>query len=329
MYSSKREMTQNLISKSTFGVVDLGSAALRFDLYQIPDNKLKIINLINNTRYLLRLGNRDGNTEINTKKVENTQNACKEIRKILDQYANVKFSSVATESLRAAINGNLISQSCSEILKTDLNIISPSEEARLTSLGICFFEKMDSLNLKLGEEVLFIDIGGGSTEISKHIYVNKNNLSLETSISTNVGVLEGGSDPEAILELIKKLNIKKNSKIIGSSGTFRSILEIHKNLKKLNPNLNYLSSEDIEEIIYLSKKLTKEEYIIFTEPAANRRDLLPKGFEIVRLLLNEINPHNIYVSKFSLRHGLLAEMIMSEYDHQAKQITNSGWEICN
>ena len=328
MYSSKREMTQNLISKSTFGVVDLGSAALRFDLYQIPDNNLKRINLINNTRYLLRLGNRDSNTQIDIKKVKKTENACKEIRKILDKYANIRFSCVATESLRAANNGNIISLSCSEILKTDLNIISPSEEARLTSLGICFFEKMDSLNLKLGEEVLFIDIGGGSTEISKHIFIN-NNLSLEDSISTNVGVLEGGSDPKTILEIVKKLNIKKNSKIIGSSGTFRSILEIHKNLKKLNPNLNYLSSEDIEEIIYLSKKLTKEEYITFTEPAANRRDLLPKGFEIVRLLLDEINPSSIYVSKFSLRHGLLAEMLMSEYENKSQQTANSGWQIIN
>lgn len=315
-------MTQNTNNYRYFAIIDLGSAAIRFELYKLALNsESPQLTLIEKKRTLLRLGQLK-NGILPDAKIQELLNLLKEIKLIISKYNEVEVEFVATEALRKAHNRDQVINSCSQVIEKRIEIISPKKEAALTVEGILCFESFPYSKL------YFLDIGGNSSEISL-----VNNHTIEWSVSIPYGALmqespESGTNspihiPPEVREIISEIEITNpDLPLIGSGGTFRSFNKI---LPKLGIGSSD-SSNNYKEAFCLLEKASASDFLELTKDQAERRDLLPQGLGILREILFSIDPSQIIVTKFSLRHGLLKKLILP-YCPEIAETGFQGWKV--
>jgi exopolyphosphatase/guanosine-5'-triphosphate,3'-diphosphate pyrophosphatase len=299
-------MKQNTCNFRHFALIDLGSAAIRFELYRLDLSETPIkLKLLEKKRTLLRLGQlKDGH--IPDHKIKELLEVLKEIKSLSCHYQDLEIKFVATEALRIAENKEDIIDSCLKIIPKKIEIISPTVEARLTIEGITYFENFTFT------KAFFLDIGGKSSEIS---LVNNNEVEWSVSIPCGALMVDNNGTyinqaiylPLEVKQYLNKILVTESElPLIGSGGTFRAF-------ERLISNLGIQSSESITrymEAFCLLESCSGDEFIKLTEEQKERRDLIPQGLGILREILLKTNPSDIYVTKYSLRHGLLKSLIL-------------------
>lgn len=143
--------------------IDIGSNAARLlitDVRMIKKNKPDFIksNLI---RVPLRLGFDVFETgEISPEKTAHILSTMKAYRHLLDAYEVPQVKACATAAMRAARNGQQIIEQIKKETGLDIEIISGDREAAL------IYESHVAETLTRDESYLYIDVGGGSTELT-------------------------------------------------------------------------------------------------------------------------------------------------------------------
>jgi exopolyphosphatase/guanosine-5'-triphosphate,3'-diphosphate pyrophosphatase len=249
-------------------------------------------------------------------------------------YRAEEVIAVATSATRDASNKVQLL----EMLKREANLevctISGTEEARLIYLGV-------SSGLRLGNlKALFIDIGGGSTEVSVGDQVQSYSL-----YSLNLGAIrltnmflpdETGPVSEQQYEQIKAhirhkiVDIKRDLSrysitcSIGSSGTIENLAKIafvylHKTAHESFEKLEY---EDLKKIVRAMCAMPLEERRSFPGINAQRADIIISGAAIIETFMEELGLSEIRVSKRGLREGLLIDYISkSEFSYMITQMS--------
>ena len=155
-------MVQNQLSDSLkFASIDIGSNAMRLLFCRVLENSSTAFIKESLIRMPLRLGE-DAFTlgkisDENTQKLKNTIHA---FYLMIQAYDPISFKSCATSALRTASNGQAIVDEINEIVNVNLQIISGKEEARIIMAN--HIEQ----HLDPKKHYVYIDVGGGSTEIS-------------------------------------------------------------------------------------------------------------------------------------------------------------------
>ncbi len=142
-----------------FAVVDVGSNAMRFQLASVLDRG-RHYRIVEQDRKPVRLGHRVFETgRLDPKAADAALKALSEFQDIAKHHKVRARRCVGTAALREATDSRSFLARCKKI-GMPLEILPEEEEARLISLGI-----MSGLqfHLPLG---LFLDIGGGSLELS-------------------------------------------------------------------------------------------------------------------------------------------------------------------
>ncbi|HET8687353.1 MAG TPA: Ppx/GppA phosphatase family protein, partial [Methanosarcina sp.] len=212
--------------------------------------------------------------------------------------------------------------------------ISGTEEARLIYLGV-------SSGLRLGSsKALFIDIGGGSTEVSigdqtQCYYLYSLNLG---SIRLTNMFLPDETGPVSeeqyeqikahirrkIADIAKDLSIYSINCSIGSSGTIENLAKIafiymHKTAHESFEKLEY---EDLKKIVRAMCAIPLEERRRFPGINAQRADIIISGAAIIETFMEELGLSEIRVSKRGLREGLLVDYISkSEFSYMITQMS--------
>src|SRR5262247_3982406 len=141
-----------------FAAADIGSNALRFQLAEVEEPGS--YRIIEQDREPIRLGHQVFQTGLlSDESVKSALQALQRFKKSADRYEVREFKAVATSALREASNGGAFIAKAKEA-GVVLEVISGDEEARLISLGIMTGLRFD---VPLG---LFVDIGGGSLEVT-------------------------------------------------------------------------------------------------------------------------------------------------------------------
>jgi exopolyphosphatase / guanosine-5'-triphosphate,3'-diphosphate pyrophosphatase len=313
-------MTQKNNNCKHFAVLDLGSSALRMDIYQWVSPESTTINLINKFRALPRLGDLIDN-KIQEGPLIAVENALCEFKNKLKSCSGLKITACGTAVFRKACNSDEVVQRISEALGEEFRIIEGIEEAKLITEGILAFDR------NIPTKPMFLDIGAGSSEIS---YYNQNNeiyhhsipigaLSLFNSHFSQTSEINEGRINRARLEIrqhlssfFEKLNPEMKS-IVGSSGTLRALRYLY---KKHTPScdeeevpLEYLDSI-LSELLSASSKDIKE----YLGIEAHRFDLIVGGMILLKEVVDFYSIKNIYITTYSLRHGLLRKLIIDELD---------------
>ncbi len=207
-----------------FAAIDIGSNAIRLLLSQvIESNQNTIFKKMSLVRMPIRLGEdvfRDN--RISDGKSKNLVNALIGFKYLIKAYEPISYMACATSAMREAENGADVVKKILELSGIELKIISGTEEAQ-----IIFSNHIESY-LKDTVAYLYIDVGGGSTELT--LFYKKDVLA---SASFNIGtvrMLQNKVDPESWEQLKKWLKDKSKSvktiSAIGSGGNINKIFRM-------------------------------------------------------------------------------------------------------
>jgi len=235
-----------------------------------------------------------------------------------------EFIAVATSATRDAENRAEFIERVREEAGLSLRIISGLEEARLIYVGVSSgFHILD-------REALFIDIGGGSTEVilgnqSEYFYLDT--LKLGAIRLTNM-FLGNGLDPveeglylrmkqhvrDKALRSIQRVRSGNRDLAIGSSGTIETLCTIAG--KMFGPRRNIpggtgnLRRTEVQKIVTQLRRRTAAERRMFPGMDKERVDIIVAGGVILETLMEEMGIVEIISTDRSLRDGLLFNYLM-------------------
>ena len=208
---------------STYAAIDIGSNAVRLLINTIYDNKGTItFNKTSLVRVPIRLGQDVFTDKKISKKTMNRLNEAMTAYKLLMNVYNVdKYRAFATSAMREASNSKEVIDFIKDKSGIKIDIISGEEEAR-----IIFSSELKNF-LNSDNYYLFVDVGGGSTEIS---LLNKGKVldSQSFPIGT-VRLLDKKVDENYLINVIKpwvmKITDGKSVDLIGSGGNINFIFK--------------------------------------------------------------------------------------------------------
>ena len=296
--------------------IDVGSNAARLLINEvIPDKNGKpVFNKLNLVRVPLRLGfDVFEHKSISEDRIEMFLQTMQAFRHLLNAYGVEHFRACATSAMRDASNAAEIVFRIKERTGINLEIISGDAEANL------IYENHVAENMDEDNSYLYIDVGGGSSELSLF-----NNGILVFKKSFNIGTIrllkEQVTEAEwnNMRQIVKAVTKGLNSVIaIGSGGNINKVFSISKK-KDGRP----LPLELIQQYQKEFSKKTIEERMALYDMKSDRADVIIHALEIYIRVMKWAGAKEIYVPKIGMADGLvhnLYEQIIATNKTQKQQ----------
>ena len=290
-----------------FAAIDIGSNALRLLVSNVINYEEKIIFQKNSlVRVPIRLGQDTfSNGEISKKNIKRIIKSMKAFRMLMKVHGVEGHLAYATSALRGAKN-------CSEVLdivynraKIKIEIIDGKKEAEIISKA-SVFDKID-----VEKTFLYIDVGGGSTELSL-LKDTKRINSTSFKIGT-VRLLNNGVENFIWNQLEEwvKSNTKEYSEIF-LLGTGGNINKLHKlaNIKDHSP----VPLSAIKRIYYNLKKFNYEQRIVKLGLNPDRSDVIIPATELFLKIFKWSGAKFIYVPRVGLCDGMVRELYKTKVE---------------
>jgi exopolyphosphatase/guanosine-5'-triphosphate,3'-diphosphate pyrophosphatase len=305
-----------------YASIDVGSNTLRLLIGSFKNGRLIDICY---KRAITRLGTGVNQTgKLQDINIAASLEVLKEFSSLISTHRVKHVKAVATSALREASNSDIFIERASAQTGILIEVISGEKEAELTLTGI-----LSSLPESFARHPLLIfDIGGGSTEwiISK----DKHPVDIG-SIPVGVIKLAGSyikTDPVTETDLAAlnreivsylytlkaKINsfIDKETRLIGTAGTFTTIASIDLGLETYSREKVHLLSLPIRRLLAMSKRLLslpleKRKKVRGLEP--ERADLIIPGLQFTINIMEIFNIHELTVNEYGLLEGLLFNML--------------------
>jgi len=222
---------------------------------------------------------------------------------------------VTTSAMRQAKNSSYIIEEIKKQTNVSFKIISGDEEARLTLLGLQYSLKKQNIN---SENIILVDIGGGSTEI---IFVKENNPIFK-SFEVGIVTLTQSSNKNIVLEEFKE-NIKQyiqslpfdvsELQLVATAGTPTTIAALKHNLnyktydkKIINGTKVFLEDLDYYKNYLQSIPLNEAETLTGT----NRIQYIGSGIDIFKLIFTVLKKEFSVVFDEGLREGVVVDKFL-------------------
>lgn len=279
--------------------IDIGSNAARLlitDVTQYKDGTLDYTKL-NLLRVPLRLGfDVFEHGIISQEKLEKVIDTMKAYQLLMKIYNVEAVKACATSAMRDARNGPFITDRVRELTGIDIQIISGSEEANM------IYETHIAENMSKGQNYLYIDVGGGSTELTMFA---DNHIVFKESF--NIGTIRLLSDKvtEAQWEHMKwfvKTHTRNLGKVtaIGSGGNINKVFSLSKR-KDGKP----LELELLKDYYKELGGCTLEERMHIYNLRRDRADVLVPALQIYTSVMRWAGAEEIFVPKIGLADGLI------------------------
>lgn len=289
--------------------IDIGSNAARLLINEVrtmSNGKAEFVKL-NLLRIPFRLGIDVFTTgKIGEERKKMVISSMKVFAQLMEIYGVEHYRACATSAMRDAQNGNEIIDLVKQESGIQIEIISGDEEATL------IYENHIAEGLNKNFGYLYIDVGGGSTELT---YYENGKMKYEHSFNigtirllNNLVTKENWSEMKT--EIKTKLIGKKPIVAIGSGGNINKVFSMSKTKDGKPMSANMLKT------FYKSlKTLTVEKRMLKHNLREDRADVIVPALEIFNKILNWSYISQIYVPKISVADGL----IHSIYDNLSKK----------
>ena len=279
--------------------IDIGSNAARLlisDVISGPLAKPEFLKIAL-VRVPLRLGfDVFESGEISSQKANNVIKTIQSYKLLLDVYGVKHLKACATSAMRDASNGKEIIQKVKSETGIDIHIISGQEEASL------IYENHFAEGLNVEESYLYIDVGGGSTELT---FFSDGKLVFKESFNIGTIRLLKNQVSEAAWDEMKEF-IKTKTKgfhhvsAIGTGGNINKIFSISKR-KEGKPLTLDLLRDYYKEFSNLSLSQRMSLYK-FRE---DRADVIVPALLIYINVMRWTDADEIFVPKIGLADGLI------------------------
>lgn len=248
------------------------------------------------------------------------------LRRFVDlarSFGAAELVAVATSATREASNQGAFLERLKLEAGLDVHVVSGLEEARLIYLGVSSGLVLD------GESALFVDIGGGSTELvvgdaRSHRYLS----------STGVGAVRLGAllpprdrsgtysaaEYRAMLEhcrsaLVRPLEQVREyriDRVVGSSGTIQSLAEVAGRLTARTAPVSSasLTRRDLRRVAryLLALPLADRRAVPGINPG--RADIIVPGAAILESILDQLELETVTITGRGLKEGLLVDYLL-------------------
>ncbi|MGD0711113.1 MAG: Ppx/GppA family phosphatase [Bacteroidales bacterium] len=288
--------------------IDIGSNAARIMICYVLETKKNVNGSNGNAEFIklnfvrvpLRLGfDVFENGFISPKKEKDIIEAMHCYKYLMKVHNVQHFVACATSAMRDAKNSAEIIKRVKQSTGIDIKVISGKEEAA------SIFENHIEKYLDKEHSYLYIDVGGGSTELT--LFDNNEPLFEESFDVGTVRMLKNKVDDkewQRLKEFVKKTTGNyKNLVGIGSGGNINKISNLSK-LKEGKP----LTSEILKDYYDTLVKMTVEERMIKYSLREDRADVMIPALQIYSSVMRWANINDIYVPKFGLVDGLIRSL---------------------
>lgn len=296
--------------------IDIGSNAARLLITEVieQDHDEPAFNKLNLFRIPIRLGFDVFETGyISEEKTYMLIQTLKSFRHLINAYQIDTIKACATSAMRDAKNSKQILSVIKKETGLDVEVISGDMEANL------IYENHIAEHLEKDKTYMYIDVGGGSTEISVF-----GNNSLLFKKSYNIGTIRllKGLVPESIWEEMKdeiRLGTKnlKDVIAIGSGGNINKIFSMSKR-KEGKPLYIETLKDYFKELSACSIEQRKSLYGLRDD----RADVIVPALQIYLHAMKAAGSEEMYVPKIGLADGLIHHL-WDEIQHS----TSSGLRV--
>lgn len=279
--------------------IDIGSNAARLLINEVTENKKgePEFTKLNLLRIPLRLGmDVFSYGEIREERQKMVIDSMKVFSDLMKIYNVEYYRACATSAMRDAQNGAEIRKKVKETSGIEIEIISGDEEASL------IYENHIAETLDKDFGYLYIDVGGGSTEV---MYFENGKMKFKKSFNIGTirllnGLVKEEQWKEMKDELKTKIVSKKPMLAIGSGGNINKIFSLSKT-KDGKP----MSADMLKKYYKEFAALTVEERMHHYKLREDRADVLVPALEIFNKIMNWTDISKIFVPKISVADGLI------------------------
>jgi len=308
-------------TSQVFGFIDLGTNSVRLLLVRINPNHS--FTILRREKQVIRLGEGEfTNKRILPDAMQRAVLVCRRYFELCERYHVREIRAVATSAIRDAQNKDDVIALLKEETNIVFTVISGEEEARLIWRGI-------SAGTDIGDDkALFIDIGGGSTEVvvgNQYQHWVLKSLKIGAVRTTSAIFPDGWTDSvsEEVVERIRQFIQERISHMVrevqkhrpvsafGSSGTILTLESIAGKMPGLIHEHRHgiLTRKELRQVITTLCGLSFSERRKVSGLSADRADIIIVGAVILYTILKETGIKEIRRSDMSLRDGLLIEFL--------------------
>lgn len=284
-----------------FAAIDIGSNAIRLLFSNVSEVEgqvhFKKSSLI---RVPLRLGD-DAfvNKNISEAKIEKLIKTLTAFKLLIDVNEPLAFRACATSAMREADNGAEIIELIKHQTGIQIEIIDGKTEADLV------FSNRSDENLENSVPYLYIDVGGGSTELT--LLYNSEVIAAKSFNIGTIRILHKQITEHKWNDLDKWINLHtkgiKDIVAIGSGGNINKINKLAK--KKL---VKPLSIDQLVEINAILSRYSFEERISILGLNPDRADVIVPAAKIYIHIMKTANIQNIIVPQIGVADGIVHQL---------------------
>jgi exopolyphosphatase/guanosine-5'-triphosphate,3'-diphosphate pyrophosphatase len=313
-----------------YGAVDIGTNSVRMQAAEaVPGHPPRILA---EDRQVTRIGKgvyQEG--RVSDESMDLTCNVLERMARSLEIHGVEKTRAVTTSALRDARNQDEFLERAGKALGVNVEIISGQEEARLIHLGV------QSRWPHPADEILIIDIGGGSAEI-----IQSREGRLAAAFSKPLGAVRLTEvflkdDPPTPLELrqldefiqeklapaLKKIGGQRPQRTVATAATASAIAcavhEVPRSKRHLVDRLK-VSRAELERL-YLDLSARDLEQRRKVEGIGPRRaEVIIAGCATLYRILEEFALPSFYYSAAGVRDGIVADLAVSVADAQPSHL---------
>lgn len=298
----------------TTAIIDVGSNTIRMNLYSLSGSDAT---LMISTKASAGLAGYISNDQLEQDGIDKLISVLEEFRTITLALHIDSIHVFATESLRAVKNASEVIDQVRGKTGLEIDLLSGSEEARLSWKG--------SGASDLGDEGIFCDIGGGSSEV-----VLFKKAKIEQAVSLPIGSLnlfnryvsdlipdenELADMRSEIHHLLKtELPDHKNYKgriMYAAGGSARSAKALMVQLKWLEPDEDFITTPLLRGLLHLLQKDRENSIKMILKLSPERVHTLFCGMLILYRLCKWSKCEQIRICPNGVREGFLNEKVLN------------------
>jgi len=300
--------------------VDIGTNSVRLLLVQVNPNQSSRI--LTDQKEMVRLGQDEFTDQaLRPEAIDRCVLVCSKFVDLARHNGAREIIAVATSAAREASNQAELVRRLRREAQLDVRVISGLEEARLTYLGVG-----SGVHLA-GNTALFVDIGGGSTEVivgtqARHQYLDSLQLG---AIRLTTLFLADETGPvsrkkyaeiqwfvrDAAVYAIQEVQQFAIDFAVGSSGTIENLAQIAARMvpREHSRRGDLLEYTRLQEVVQMLCSLPLAERRRVPGINPERADIIIAGAAILDTLMQELRVTEIRISRRGLREGLLVDYL--------------------
>jgi exopolyphosphatase/guanosine-5'-triphosphate,3'-diphosphate pyrophosphatase len=291
-----------------YAAIDVGSNAVRLLIAEIIENN-DSISFKKNTllRVPVRLGD-DAflNKKISDKKANDLIKSMQAFRNLMDVFKVTDYMACATSAMREAVNGQDVANRIKEEAGIDLEIVHGQKEAKI------IYASHAEVNIDKGKNYLYIDVGGGSTELS--LFSGEQMLASQSFNLGTIRILDNQDKEETWTEM--KNFIREHTRAhrnIFGIGTGGNINKLYK-LSGEKDNSEPLSYVKLKALYNYLNSFSLKDRINVLGLNQDRADVIIPACEIYLTVLKCAGIKSIYVPTVGMVDGIIQTLIEKNFE---------------